>query len=241
MSELTGKIALVTGASRGLGYAAAKALAAEGAHVIALARTVGALEELDDEIKAAGGEATLVPLDITDDKGLERLGGAVHQRWGRLDLWLHTAAEAAPFSPAQHAAEKDVEKAIKTNAVATQRLIRVLDPLLRAAEAGEAIFCADPEAPARGAGRRLVDGAEDIKLWGDTYRVRAKVHTIGGLSAHGDQDDLVGWYASFADRPPVYLVHGEERAQAPLLKRLRDELNAPAEIARYRQKVVIGD
>lgn len=147
MSGLSGKIALVTGASRGLGYAAAKALAAEGAHVIALARTVGALEELDDEIKAAGGEATLVPLDVTDDKGLERLGGAIHQRWGKLDLWLHSAAEAAPFSPAQHAAEKDVEKVMKTNAIATQRLIRVLDPLLRAAEAGEAIFCSDPSAP----------------------------------------------------------------------------------------------
>ncbi len=147
MSDLTGKIALVTGASRGLGYAAAKMLAAHGAHVIALARTVGALEELDDEIKASGGEATLVPLDITDDLGLERLGGAIHERWGKLDLWLHTAAEAAPFSPAQHAAVKDVEKVMKTNATATQRLIRVLDPLLRAADAGEAIFCADQTAP----------------------------------------------------------------------------------------------
>lgn len=147
MTDLSGKLALVTGASRGLGYAAAKALAAEGAHVIALARTVGGLEELDDEIKTDGGEATLVPLDINDDKGLERLGGAIHQRWGKLDLWLHTAAEAAPFSPAQHAAAKDVEKAMKTNALATQRLIRVLDPLLRAASSGEAIFCADPDAP----------------------------------------------------------------------------------------------
>jgi len=147
MSDLTGKIALVTGASRGLGYAAAKALAVQGAHVIALARTVGGLEELDDEIKAAGGEATLVPLDINDDKGLERLGGAIHQRWGKLDLWLHAAAEPAPFSPAQHAAAKDVEKAMKTNALATQRLIRVLDPLLRAANVSEAIFCADPDAP----------------------------------------------------------------------------------------------
>ena len=89
-------------------------------------------------------------------------------------------------------------------------------------------------------GRRLVDGAEEIRLWGDTYRVRATVHTIGGLSAHGDQDDLVEWYANFADRPPVYLVHGEERGQVPLLKRLRDELDAPAEIARYQQKIVIG-
>jgi metallo-beta-lactamase family protein len=89
-------------------------------------------------------------------------------------------------------------------------------------------------------GRRLVDGVEEIKLWGDTYRVRAKIHTIGGLSAHGDQADLVEWYASFVDRPPIYLVHGEESAQVPLQKRLRDELNAPAEIARYQQKIVIG-
>ncbi len=89
-------------------------------------------------------------------------------------------------------------------------------------------------------GRRLVDGAGEIRLWGDTYRVRATVHTIGGLSAHGDQADLMDWYASFEGRPPVYLVHGEERAQQPLLKRLRDELGAPAEIARYRQKITIG-
>ena len=89
-------------------------------------------------------------------------------------------------------------------------------------------------------GRRLVDGAEEIRLWGDTYRVRARVHTIGGLSAHGDQADLLDWYGNFAERPPVYLVHGEERAQVPLLKRLRDELDAPAEIARYQQKIAIG-
>jgi metallo-beta-lactamase family protein len=90
-------------------------------------------------------------------------------------------------------------------------------------------------------GRRLVDGAEEIKLWGDTYRVRATIHTIGGLSAHGDQADLVDWYSSFVDRPPVYLVHGEASAQLPLLKRLRDELDAPADIARYQQKIVIGE
>ncbi len=89
-------------------------------------------------------------------------------------------------------------------------------------------------------GRRLVDGAAEIALWGDTYRVRATVHTIGGLSAHGDQADLMDWYASFEGRPPVYLVHGEESAQAPLLQKLRTELNAPADIARYRQKIMIG-
>lgn len=89
-------------------------------------------------------------------------------------------------------------------------------------------------------GRRLVDGATEIRLWGDTYRVRATVHTIGGLSAHGDQADLMDWYSNFSGRPPVYLVHGEERAQRPLLRKLRDELGAPAEIARYQQKISIG-
>jgi len=89
-------------------------------------------------------------------------------------------------------------------------------------------------------GRRLVDGADEIRLWGDSYRVRARVHTIGGLSAHGDQADLMDWYASFENRPPVYLVHGEERAQVPLLQKLRSELGAPAEIARYQQKISIG-
>jgi metallo-beta-lactamase family protein len=89
-------------------------------------------------------------------------------------------------------------------------------------------------------GRRLVDGAGEIRLWGDTYRVRARIHTIGGLSAHGDQADLVDWYSSFEGRPPVYLVHGEERAQQPLLTKLRSELHAPAEIARYQQKIAIG-
>ncbi|MEM7271253.1 MAG: SDR family oxidoreductase [Pseudomonadota bacterium] len=145
MSAFEGQIALVTGASRGLGYAVAKSLAAEGAHVIALARTVGGLEELDDEIRASGGETTLVPLDITDDKGLEGLGAAIHQRWGKLDLLIHAAAEPAPLSPAGHAALKDIEKALKTNALATQRLIRVAEPLLRAAENAQAVTLADPD------------------------------------------------------------------------------------------------
>ena len=88
-------------------------------------------------------------------------------------------------------------------------------------------------------GRRLVDGADEIRLWGDTYRVRAQRHTIGGLSAHGDQTDLVDWYGSFENRPRVYLVHGEERAQRPLLEKLRKDLKAPAEIARFKQKISI--
>lgn len=88
-------------------------------------------------------------------------------------------------------------------------------------------------------GRRLVDGADEIKLWGDSYRVRAQRHTIGGLSAHGDQQDLMDWYSCFKGRPPVYLVHGEERGQKPLLEKLKEDLKAPAHIARYQQKIVI--
>lgn len=88
-------------------------------------------------------------------------------------------------------------------------------------------------------GRRLVDGAEEIRMWGDTYRVRAQRHTIGGLSAHADQTDLVDWYRSFENQPPVYLVHGEERGQRPLLEKLRTESGAPAHIARYQQKISI--
>ncbi len=88
-------------------------------------------------------------------------------------------------------------------------------------------------------GRRLVDGADEIKLWGDAYRVRAQRHTIGGLSAHADQSDLLDWYSSFAGKPPVYLVHGEDRGQGPLLEKLKSDLGAPAKIAKYQQKITI--
>lgn len=140
------QIALVTGATRGLGYAAALEIAKRGAHVIAVGRTVGGLEELDDAIKAAGGGATLVPLDLNDDHGLERLGLAIHERWGRLDLMVHAAAEAAPLSPVELAAAKDLDKAIAANFRVVQRLIRVIAPLLKAAPAPQAVFIADAEA-----------------------------------------------------------------------------------------------
>lgn len=144
MTDFSDQVVLVTGASRGLGYAVARALAERGAHVIALARTTGALEELDDEIAALPGAATLTPLDLNDDPGLERLGAAVHQRWGRLDLLVHCAAEPAPMSPAEHIAVRDLDKAIAANFRAVQRLIRVADPLLKAAPAGQAVFIDDP-------------------------------------------------------------------------------------------------
>lgn len=143
MVDLTGQVALVTGASRGLGWHAARALAAAGAELCALARTVGGLEELDDAVKAAGGRALLIPLDITDDPGLERMGAALHARFGRVDLWLHTAVYAPPLGPAAHLGEKELDLALRTNLRALQRLIRAVDPLLRAAPAPRALIVAD--------------------------------------------------------------------------------------------------
>ncbi|MEO1599397.1 MAG: SDR family NAD(P)-dependent oxidoreductase [Pseudomonadota bacterium] len=145
-TDLSGQVALVTGASRGFGAAAGAAMADAGAHLLALGRTTGALEALDDRIKGAGGQATLIPLDITDNDGLARMGAAIHGRWGRLDLWLHTAAYAPPLGPAAHLGAKETDQAISVNLRAFERLIHVLDPLLRAAPEGTALIAADPEA-----------------------------------------------------------------------------------------------
>lgn len=145
MGAFDGQVALITGASRGFGYATAISLAAEGAEIIAVGRTSGALEELDDTIQAAGGAATLVPLDITDDAGLQRLCLSIHERWGGVNLWLHSAIHAAPLSPTGHVAEKDLAKSISINVQASQRLIAMVDPLLKA-KSGTAVHLDDPKA-----------------------------------------------------------------------------------------------
>jgi NAD(P)-dependent dehydrogenase (short-subunit alcohol dehydrogenase family) len=143
---MSDRIALVTGASRGFGFACAAAMGGAGAHVIALARTVGGLEDLDDKISSTGGNTTLTPLDIRDDAGLERLGAAIHDRWGRIDLWLHTAIHAAPLQPAEHIDAKELDQTIAVNIRAFQRLIRVADPLLRLADHPMALIAADDQA-----------------------------------------------------------------------------------------------
>lgn len=137
---LKGRVAVVTGASRGIGYYAAKELAANGAHVIAVARTVGGLEELDDEIKAAGGSATLVPLDMTDYDGLDRLGAAIYERWQKLDILVANAGILGQTSPLGHIDPKKFDQVMAINVTANWRLLRSLDPLLRQSDAGRAVF-----------------------------------------------------------------------------------------------------
>jgi NAD(P)-dependent dehydrogenase (short-subunit alcohol dehydrogenase family) len=137
---LEGSIALVTGASRGIGRAVALELARSGAHVIALARTQGALEELDDAIRSAGSEATLVPCDLKDFEALDRLGAAIFQRWGRLDIFVGNAGVLGPLTPLAHVEPRQWEEAFAVNVTANWRLIRSLDPLLRASDAGRAVF-----------------------------------------------------------------------------------------------------
>ncbi|WP_298982319.1 SDR family NAD(P)-dependent oxidoreductase [uncultured Roseibium sp.] len=138
--DFDGRVALVTGASRGIGYQIAKKLGERGAHVIALARTVGGLEDLDDEIKSAGGQTTLVPLDLMDFDALDRLGAAVFERWKKLDILIGNAGMLGVLSPIGHISPKDFEKVMSVNVTANWRLIRSLDPLLRQSDAGRALF-----------------------------------------------------------------------------------------------------
>jgi NAD(P)-dependent dehydrogenase (short-subunit alcohol dehydrogenase family) len=138
--RLADRIALVTGASRGIGAATARALAKAGAHVVAVARTVGGLEELDDAIRAAGGSATLVPLDLKDMDGIARLGSALNDRYGRLDILIGNAGVLGPLSPLPHVEPKAWDEVMTVNVTANWQLIRCMDPLLRLSTAGRAVF-----------------------------------------------------------------------------------------------------
>lgn len=146
---MTQKLALVTGASRGLGAALCEQLAMRGWHVVAVARTVGGLEELDDrvsmEASPGAGGLTLAPMDVTNDDAMRHLCRSIHDRWGGIDLWAHAAVHAAPLAPAGSLDAKDWDKSIATNVRATGTLIPHLEPLLRA-RSGQALFLDDPRA-----------------------------------------------------------------------------------------------
>ncbi len=169
--RLAGRLALITGASRGLGAAAALAYAAEGAHCVLVARTVGGLEEVDDKIKAIGGSATLVPLDVTDGDGLDRLGAALYERFGRLDVLLGNAGILGTLSPVGHFEPKIFERVMAVNVTANWRLMRSMDPLLRRSDAGRAIFVTS------GVSRRIVP------YWGAYAASKAALDMLVGTYA----------------------------------------------------------
>jgi len=175
----TVKTALVTGASRGLGAALAQALAPEY-HIIALGRTTGALEELDDRIKAKGGAATLAPMDITNPDAMAQLCRSIYDRWGKLDLWAHCAVHAASLAPANHIDAKDWEKSVAINVTATGRLIPFLAPLL--GDQGHALFFDDPHGGEKFFGSYGATKAAQIALarsWAaETIRTGPKVQIL---------------------------------------------------------------
>ncbi len=172
-------LALITGASRGLGAALAEALAPSH-HVVAVARTTGALEELDDRIKAKGGSATLAPMDICVPEAMQTLCRGIHDRWGTLDLWCHTAVHAAPLAPADHVDPKDMAKSIACNITATATLIPYVAPLL--GPEGTAVFFDDPGASGKFFGAYGSTKAAQMTLarcWQmETEKTGPKVHIV---------------------------------------------------------------
>lgn len=172
-------LALVTGASRGLGAALAEALAATH-HVVAVARTTGALEELDDRIRAAGGSATLAPMDVTKRDAMAQLCRGIHDRWGQVATWVHTAVHAAPLSPAAHVTARNLERSVATNITATSTLIAFVAPLL--GETGQAVFLDDPRAGEKFFGAYGATKAAQIALarsWqAESARIGPRVHIL---------------------------------------------------------------
>ncbi|MEO0668217.1 MAG: SDR family NAD(P)-dependent oxidoreductase [Pseudomonadota bacterium] len=174
---MTDKTALITGASRGLGHAMALALAPTH-HIIAVGRTTGALEELDDDIKTKGGAATLAPMDITTDAAMQTLCRGIYDRWGQLDLWVHAAVHAAPLSPASMINAKDMSKSIAVNVTATGTLITYIAPLL--GPEGQALFFDDPRGGAKFFGAYGATKAAQVALarsWqAETTKTGPQVH-----------------------------------------------------------------
>jgi len=164
--RLSGRVALVTGASRGLGAAIAKRYAAEGAQVIALARTEGGLAELDDAIKAAGGAVTLVTLDLRDHDAIDRMGAALFERFGRLDILVGNAAMLGSLSPVGHFKPADWAEIMAVNLTANWRLIRSFDPVLRRSDSGRAIFVT------------CAQGRAHTQYWGAYAASKAALETV---------------------------------------------------------------
>jgi NAD(P)-dependent dehydrogenase (short-subunit alcohol dehydrogenase family) len=179
--SLDGQIALVTGASRGIGAASAEWLAGQGAHVVAVARTTGALEELDDRIQAAGGQATLAPMDVTDEGAMAHLCRSLHDRWGRADIWVHTAIHVSALTPAPHLTAKDLDKLIGTNIRAFSRLIALVEPLIALGKTPQAVFFDDTWDEKFAGGYGMCKAAQRalVQSWqAESERFGPKVHML---------------------------------------------------------------
>ncbi|MEZ5674790.1 NADP-dependent 3-hydroxy acid dehydrogenase YdfG [Thalassovita litoralis] len=176
---MTQKIALITGATRGLGAALAEALC-QTHHIVAVGRTTGALEELDDRIKALGGQATLAPMDITNMDAMAQLCRSIYDRWGAVDIWAHTAIHAAPLSPANFIDQKDWDKSVACNVTATGKLIPFVAPLL--GDTGTAVFFDDARAGTKFFGAYGATKAAQIALaqsWAaETAKTGPRVHVL---------------------------------------------------------------
>ncbi|MFD2262766.1 SDR family NAD(P)-dependent oxidoreductase [Lacibacterium aquatile] len=183
-ARLGGRLALVTGASKGIGAAVAKALAAEGAHMILVARSQKGLEQVDDAIRAAGGTATLLPMDLREGDKIDQMAYAIAERWGKLDILVANAGMLGALTPVSHIQPKTFDQMIATNLTATWRLIRAVDPLLRVAEAGRVVVTTPAEAngahPYWGPYAASKAGVEAlIRSWAaETMQTRLKINLL---------------------------------------------------------------
>lgn len=234
---LAGRVALVTGASRGIGYACALALAKAGAHVVAAGKTQGGLEELDDEIRRAVGEgATLTPFDLVDGGAVDRLGGALFERFGRIDVLVHCAATlgAAGLSPVAHVDPRQWATILSTNLTAVYRLIRSTEPLLRASDSGRAVFLTSSVAREGrafwGAYAATKAGTEAlVRSWADEIEntpVRAAILDPGRMRTRMRAQAYPG-------EDPTALPHPDELG--PLIVELsRGDRTPPTEVVRFQ-------
>lgn len=234
---LAGRIALVTGASRGIGEAVALGLAKAGAHVIAVGRTQGALEALDDAILQATGErATLVPLDLREPDGLDHLGAAIHKRWGKLDILVGAAGVLGPLTPVSHLEPKGWDMIVSTNLTANWRLIRAMDPLLRASDAGRALFFSSSVAKTRPA------------FWGAYAATKAALEAIVDVYADEMENTTVRAFcvdpgamrtkmrsAAFPGEDPT-TVPAPETIAPFIVDLVRTDREAPKGMVRFKER-----
>lgn len=180
LPDLSGKLALVTGASRGIGYATALKLAEAGAHVLALARTAGGLEELDDAIRAVGGKASLIPADLTDEEAIEQLGPALMSRFGKLDILIANAGDLGELAPLTDITPKVWRRVFDTNVTANYQLLRTLDPLLRTASHGRVVFLTSRVggAMARPFWGAYAASKAALEMMAQTYALETKITTV---------------------------------------------------------------